>query len=236
MRYLFLAFLFFYICNCRQSDHKLHVQVSPALNFSSGRSYDEIKDSIMINRKKLAVKYPSLASLNKKKVVEEISDFWIDHISNELYGKWQNTPWDFNGTTDRPGQGAIACGYFVTTILRDMDLKVNRNKLAVCASSIMMKNLTPHQRIRNLSYLSYSDFNDTLKHFGKGVYIVGLDFHTGFIVNDGRENWFIHSYYVKRVGVIKETVSNSWSLRSSKTRWLISLTSDKEFLYKWLKG
>ena len=92
MRYLFLAFLFFYICNCRQSDHKLHVQVSPALNFSSGRSYDEIKDSIMINRKKLAVKYPTLASLNKKKVVEEISDFWIDHISNELYGKWQNTP------------------------------------------------------------------------------------------------------------------------------------------------
>jgi len=232
MRYLFIALLPFCINSCLQTADKIPVNpASPELNFSSGRSYLEIKDSIVMNRKRLSAKY---SSLNRES--GEITDFWIDNISIGLYSQWQNTPWDFNGTTEKPNEGAIACGYFVTTILRDMDLKINRNKLAVCASSIMMKTLAPQQKIKNLSYLNYAAFNDTLKKLGKGVYIIGLDFHTGFIVNDGKENWFIHSNYIKRKGVTKETVNNSAALRSSRTRWLISLTSDRDFVGHWLKG
>lgn len=100
----------------------------------------------------------------------------------------------------------------------------------------MMKSLTPKQRIKNLSYLSYSAFNDTLNEYGKGVYIIGLDFHTGFIINDGKENWFIHSNYIGRKGVTKKLVINSRALKSSKTRWVVSLTGDKNFLQKWLEG
>ena len=232
MRYLFIAVLFFCIYSChQQADNKPINAVSPELNFSSNKSYLEIKDSIVINRKKLFSKYPSL-----KRETREITDFWVNNISNELYNKWQNTPWDFNGTAVNPGKGTIACGYFVTTILRDMDCKINRNRLAVCASSVMMKTLTPQQKIKNLSYLSYTAFNDTLTQLGKGVYIIGLDFHTGFIVNDGKENWFIHSNYIKRKGVTKEPVYNSPALRASKTRWLISLTGDMHFVAGWLKG
>jgi len=232
MRYLFIALLPFCINSCLQTADKIPANpASPELNFSSGRSYLEIKDSIVMNRKRLSAKYSSL-----KRESGEITDFWIDNISIGLYSKWQNTPWDFNGTTEKPNEGAIACGYFVTTILRDMDLKINRNKLAVCASSIMMKTLAPQQKVKNLSYLNYAAFNDTLKQLGKGVYIIGLDFHTGFIVNDGKENWFIHSNYIKRKGVTKETVNNSAALRSSRTRWLISLTSDRDFVGHWLKG
>jgi hypothetical protein len=99
-----------------------------------------------------------------------------------------------------------------------------------------MKSLTPGQPLKNLSYLDYESFNNKLKDLGKGVYIIGLDFHTGFIVNDGTENWFIHSNYIARKGVTKEAILNSAALRSSKTRWLISLTNDKGFLQRWLKG
>ena len=237
MRILFIVFLFSFSCNSRQQrNHTLPGKTFSKPNIVPGRPYKEIKDSIVINRKKFFIKYPSLTALNKKAAIEEITNFWVSNINNELFNKWQHTPWDYNGTTEQPGQGAIACGYFVTTILRDMDCKINRNKLAVCASSQMMKSVVPNQKIKNLSYLSYPAFNDTLSHLGKGVYIIGLDFHTGYIVNDGKENWFIHSYYVKRVGVIKEKVLDSCSLRSSKTRWLISLTNDKEFLNRWLKG
>ena len=226
----------FFICSCRETNHKLPVKNIRGYEFTAGKSYDEIKDNIASNRKRFSIKYSTINSLNKKECIEEITNFWIKNICKELYSKWQATPWDFNGTTERPNQGAIACGFFVTTILRDMDCKINRHKLSVCASSIMMKSLTPHQRIKNLTHLNYADFNDTLKNLGKGVYIIGLDFHTGFIVNDGKENWFIHSYYVNRRGVIKETVLNSVALHSSKTRWVISLTNDREFMYKWLKG
>jgi hypothetical protein len=118
--------------------------------------------------------------------------------------------------------------------LRDMGLKVNRRKLSVCASSQMMKSLVPKQQLKNLSRLSYPDFNKKLSEYGKGVYIIGLDFHTGFIVNDGKENWFIHSNYINRKGVTKEAVISSTALQSSKTRWMVSLTKDKYFLQKWL--
>ena len=112
-------------------------------------------------------------------MLEEIKKIWVNTISNDLYQEWKNTPWDFNGTTTKPGQGNIACGYFVATILRDMGLEINRIKLSVCASSQMMKSLVPKQPLKNISNLGYSDFNEKLKEYGKGVYIIGLDFHTG---------------------------------------------------------
>lgn len=195
--------------------------------------YDEVKRKIEKKKKELADKY--LEDPDQTTILNEIKEYWVQTISLDMYKQWENTPWDFNGTTTRPQQGTIACGYFVATILQDMDLKVNRTKLSVCASSEMMKSLVPQQRIKNLSYLSYSEFNDYLKESGKGVYIIGLDFHTGFIVNDGTEIWFIHSNYIGRKGITKETVMNSLALKSSKTRWLISLTNDQNFLQKWLK-
>ena len=171
---------------------------------------------------------------HKKELFEKINNYWVNTISNDLYQFWKDTPWDFNGTTTQPGQGTIACGFFVATLLQDMGLKVNRRKLSVCASSQMMKSLVPKQQLKNLSRLSYPDFNKKLIEYGKGVYIIGLDFHTGFIVNDGKENWFIHSNYINRKGVTKEAVINSTALQSSKTRWIVSLTNDKYFLQKWL--
>jgi hypothetical protein len=167
--------------------------------------------------------------------IPAIRDFWVKSIGTDLYSKWHGTPWDFNGTTEIPGQGSIACGYFVTTVLRDMGCNINRIKLAVCPSLQMMKSLSSHQIISNLSNLDAAGFNDYFNKQGKGVYVIGLDYHTGIIVNDGTETWLIHSYYVRRQGVIKEPISTSGALRSSKTKWVTSLTGNNGFLAKWLK-
>ncbi len=235
MRPLAVVFFIFFTWGCKQPGRD-SITVQPgAAPSKPGESYKEIKDSIANYRKQFAAKYSK--SLPRSIAANEaLNEFWISSISNTLFTKWENTPWDFNGITTTPKQGAIACGYFVTTILRDMDCKINRTKLAICPSSVMMRTLAPRQKLMNLSSLAYVDFNDALKDLGKGVYIIGLDFHTGFIVNDGRDNWFIHSNYIRREGVIKERVLNSGALRSSKTRWLISLTRDKVFMQKWLKG
>ncbi len=231
MRLCFVIALCICLSNCRQSTKNPTSNGAVESLSKDDLSYDAEKDSINISRNILYRKYFPLSEKS-----EEITNFWVRSIGIELYSHWKNTPWDFNGTANRPEGGAIACGYFVTTILRDMDYKLDRNKLAICASSVMMKALTPFQKIKNISSLSYTDFNDTLSKWGKGVYIIGLDFHTGFIINDGLDNWFIHSNYIKRKGVSKELVLNSSALRSSKTRWLVSLTNDNNFLNKWLKG
>lgn len=193
-------------------------------------TYEEVKQAIALKRKEFAEQFHSPGQHQS-----EITAFWVSAIGNDLFSNWQNTPWDFNGTTTQPQEGTIACGYFVTTLLQAMGVRLNRIQLSTCASSVMMKKLVPGQRLRNLSYLDYHAFNTALSDWGKGVYVIGLDFHTGFIVNDGTENWFIHSNYIGRKGVTKETVLNSTALQSSKTRWMVSLTGDSSFLQKWLK-
>lgn len=223
---------------CQSSKEKISIRIAqqPAGKDSQeNKSYEELKKEIEESRQQLSVKYMRADTPGKKELFEEIRNYWVTAISNDLYNHWKNTPWDFNGATTKPGQGAIACGFFVATLLKDMGLKVNRRKLSVCASSQMMKSLTPKQHLKNLSQLSYPGFNEKLKGYGKGVYIIGLDFHTGFIVNDGKENWFIHSNYINRKGITKETVMSSAALQSSKTRWMVSLTGDKDFLQRWLK-
>ncbi|MDB5203793.1 MAG: hypothetical protein JWQ27_3202 [Ferruginibacter sp.] len=235
MRYLAIVLLSLSIVGCQQSKSK---QISTQQNSPKRipeSTYAEMKDSIAAGRQRLSAKYNESGS-DPIRLHADLVDFWVTNISNTLFLKWENTPWDFNGTTAIPKQGTIACGYFVTTVLRDMDLKINRTKLAVCPSSVMMKTLTPRQSLMNLSYGNLSEFDDTLKSLGKGVYIIGLDFHTGFLINDGKDNWFIHSNYIRRQGVTKEPVSNSIALRSSKTKWVISLTRDRDFMQKWLKG
>ena len=166
---------------------------------------------------------------------DTINNFWVDQISNNLYSCWKGTAWNFNGHTTQPRTGAIACGYFVTTMLVDMDVKINRSKLAICPSSEMMKSLVGAKSIMNLSRLDSKGFHRKVMELGKGVYIIGLDFHTGFIVNDGQEILFIHSCYVQQVGVIKEPVLTSVSLNTSKTKWLISLSRNITFQEKWLR-
>jgi hypothetical protein len=235
---LWIAFPLSFI-QCQPAGNKkpgTHLQTSlPAHPDSNTVSYGELKDSIQKNRQKFHDRYFSLPALSAKRYLEEISDYWINTIGNDLFLQWQNTPWDFNGTTSTPHEGAIACGYFVTAMLQDMTVKLNRIKLSTCASSEMMKSLTPLQPIKRLNHLSYADFNTEIKKYGKGVYVIGLDFHTGFIVNDGKENWFIHSNYIGRKGVTKETVTSSEALQASKTRWVVSLTGDKDFLERWLR-
>lgn len=198
------------------------------------QAYEELKKEIAQHRKVFSDQYVN--AVDKNKVLAEIKNYWISVLGNDLYEQWKGTPWDFNGTTKMPRQGNIACGYFVTGLLQDMGYVLDRVKLSTCASLTMMKSLAPEQPVWNLSYLTYAEFNKKIKETGKGIYIAGLDFHTGFIVNDGTETWFLHSNYIGRQGVIKEKITSSAALQASKTRFVIALTEDEAFLVRWMKS
>lgn len=195
-------------------------------------SYAETKKEILEDKQAIIKTYPH-PDFTDRHFQQAVVDCWLINL-NRLYEQWSGTSWDFNGTSTEPGTGPIACGYFVTTLLKDMGYPVNRVKLATCASSEMMQTLTPGQRFIRLNNLSLTAFTDSLQRLKKGVYIIGLDFHTGFIVNKGSNAWFIHSNYINRKGVMKEEVGNSAALKASKTRWLVCLTGDRKFIAKWL--
>ena len=109
-------------------------------------------------------------------------------MTDKIFPYWYGTDWDFNGTTQKPNEGKIACGYFVTTTLRDIGLDINRVKLAQCASEQMIKKLVSEDNIYRFSNKSIEEFETNLKQKGNGIYVVGLDNHTGFVLfsDEGR--------------------------------------------------
>ena len=139
----------------------------------------------------------------------------LNNIRDSLFTCWYGTPWDFYGTTEEPKKGKIACGYFVTTILRDIGSAVNRIKHAQCASEEMIKAVCIRNTVQRYSNASISSFVEKIKLNGIGLYIVGLDYHTGFILNDGEDVYFVHANYAGKKEVMKEVAIVSTVLSSS---------------------
>ncbi|MCQ4139433.1 hypothetical protein [Chryseobacterium sp. EO14] len=154
-----------------------------------------------------------LTAINQKTKAEK-KQYFFKFINNDVPQYWAKTPWSFAGTSREPQKGSIACGYFVTNTLSDYGFDINRTYLAQQASSVMIKKLCTD--------IQYFSKRQDLEHYilGKNknqVYIVGLDFHTGYITRENKDTYFIHSNYIKNEGVIKELTKNSRALNASKT-------------------
>ena len=161
------------------------------------------------------------ATLYKKYISKPDSinkEMLITNVRDSLFVCWYGTEWDFNGTTEEPGKGKIACGYFVTTILRDMGVAVKRYKHAQMASEDMINDICLKNNISRYTNEDILTFVEKMKAKGAGLYIVGLDFHTGFILNDGKEIYFVHSNYAGKKVVMSEIGSESTVLAASKRR------------------
>jgi len=164
--------------------------------------------------------------LDNKKKEERFFKF----VNTELISYWKGTEWDFNGVTRTPKQGNIACGYFVTNTLTDFGLKIKRVWLAQQASSIMIKKICESSSIK-----TYSDFEKFKSYFKtrkkNEIFIVGLDYHTGYIVKEDEDIYFLHSYFVNKQGVIKEKIDKSDALKSSNI-FVIGCLSANSSLFK----
>ena len=161
---------------------------------------------------------------------------FLKHITQKIFPYWYGTKWDYNGTTQTPNEGSIACGYFVTTTLRDMGVPINRVKMAQCASEEMINSLTTKKYIYHLSSITLSAFEDKMVKLGNGLYIIGLDHHTGFIYINNAEHLFIHSTGWFPFKVVRDKISESSVLSKSKYRVVGKISDDEAFLKKWVEA
>ncbi len=195
-------------------------------------SYQTKLKLIEAERLKLANLYRN--SVNKNDALEKTRTLLISSIDQNIFPYWYGTDWDFYGTTQIPKEGKIACGYFVTTVLRDVGVKLNRVSLAQQASENIIKSLTTESFINRFRNVAIDKFVEEISKLGEGLYIVGLDNHVGFILNDGNKVYFVHSSYVEPSKVIKEIALTSPILSSSKYRIVGKISADDSFLRKWL--
>lgn len=198
---------------------------------SSVVSYGEMKKNI---QSKKSILYKSNGSLPASQRIAQSKKIFISHLADSIIPYWYGTEWDFNGITETPGRGKIACGYFITTTLRDMGYKLNRYKVAQMASTGIIQTLVQKKHVVNYSNLSFEEFIDKLTQQGKGVYIIGLDNHVGYLYHDGNNLYFIHSTFVGKRCVMKEVAKSSDVLAASKFRITGKISDDEVFLEKWI--
>ncbi|MBL7766175.1 MAG: hypothetical protein JNJ58_08790 [Chitinophagaceae bacterium] len=153
-------------------------------------------------------------------------------IENRLLPAWYGTVWDFNGTTQVPGEGKIACGYFVTTVLRDAGVDLHRVKMAQCASEMMINHLTQDKEYYNR--ISFADFIRKVKSHGPGLSVIGLDNHTGFLLYDGEELYFIHASYIGTGKVAKDIAEENIILKQSAYKVVGYLSQSEGFVRRWM--
>jgi len=200
------------------------------------QDYKEARARIEAKRLRLASRFQSASSAQRGAIIGEARTVLSQSIYDDLFPAWYGTPWDFNGTTEMPQQGKIACGYFVTTVLRDAGWKVERVRLAQQASENIILSLTTEPFIKRFRRVAIDEVVAAVEKWGQGIYIVGLDNHVGFIVNTGAEVYFIHSAYVEPYAVIKEKAIESRILAASKYRVLGKMSADDRLIGDWLSG
>ncbi len=178
--------------------------------------------------------YMAADSAAQLAVLDSARDYLFDRITLELLPAWYGTPWDFNGITRVPGQGTVACGYFVNTVLLDAGFRLPRIKWSQqAAEPITLKLAGTVKRFRDRPV---NEVEDWLLKRGDGLYKVGLDNHVGFIVVRGGQARFVHSsYYHPEVGVMSEPLAGNNPLANSRYRIVGSLL-DAAMMRDWVTG
>lgn len=188
------------------------------------------------SREQLAAAYREAKSpKSRTEVVERARRRLAGAIIEELIPAWFGTRWEFYGTTETPGEGAIACGYFVSTVLRDAGFRVERVRLAQQASENIVKTLVPASQIRRYRWKSPAELVAAVRaELGDGLFVVGLDYHVGFLHLGGEGASFCHSAYLAPTSVVCEPAARAAGLASDYHvvgRLLTAAT-----MARWLEG
>lgn len=153
-------------------------------------------------------------------------------VIDRILPSWNGTPWSFSGTAERPGRGSIACGYLVSTALEHAGLRVERRRLAQQAAEDIVLTLAPPERVVRFRRAPFELFLAAVARGGDGLYVVGLDYHVGFLVVDRGVVWFHHASNVAG-GVLREPALLSIALVTSNYR-VVGKLFDRELAHAWL--
>ncbi|CAM4410511.1 hypothetical protein [Zobellia nedashkovskayae] len=167
---------------------------------------------------------------------DNIKTAFANQLVDKIIPHWYGTPWSFGGHTDVPNQGKIACGYFISTTLRDMGININRYKLAQkspvdeakmisCGAVINLINQdTPEKAFEEIDILTK-----------EGLYFIGFDEgHVGYLLKREGQLFLIHSNYLSPVSVCMETLKESRVFKRFTKFHLVSISHNDILLQRWL--
>jgi hypothetical protein len=201
------------------------------LRVTQGKNYKNDKTKIISLRGSLYSKYTQAGdSISKSAILDSARTLFTKELLNSIIPYWYGTEWDFEGYTAIPNEGKIACGYFVSTTLKDMGLNVNRYTLAQQTPENEAKSVS----INHTKVIHFTGDNiySELPKLRSGLYFVGLYNHVGYIYVHNEIAYFIHSNYIDNKVVI-ERANDSRAFYCSNY-YLSPITWNDELILKWL--
>lgn len=200
------------------------------------KGYEATLQKIEEYRKKQAGLLRSASRKQRGAILEEVRKRLETVLCEEVFPAWDGTVWDFNGISENPGEGKIACGYFVSTCLKHVGFKVSRIKLAQQPSQKIIRTFMPRSAMGISAGKTIQQIRDYLLEKGDGLYIIGLDRHVGFVSVRGEKLFFVHSSYYRPKAVVKvEPIDSVNPMRDSNYRVIGKLFSDP-MVEKWIRG
>jgi hypothetical protein len=152
-----------------------------------------------------------------------------------LARQWLGTRWGLGAPQTRtPGAGKINCGTFVGTVLRDAGFVVDVEHLQRQPSQLIIASFVGAGRTRKWSNAPMDRFLADLRRMGPGLYIIGLDFHVGFLLQTDDDVRFVHASYLTRT-VVDEPAALAQPISDSKYR-VVGKILDRGNVRDWLEG
>jgi hypothetical protein len=204
------------------------------INFTPTGNYKQLKREIRLERAKLKAQFLNKVDSNSQnQFLDSLSSEITKSLINQIIPFWYGTEWDFNGYTAIPNEGEIACGYFVSTTLRDVGFNLNRYHFAQQAGWNAAKSIQKEEKLfvvrtDNVQSLQ-KKCNQTLKD---GLYFVGLDNHVGYLLLQNETLYFIHSDYISDK-VVFEIATESMAF-SSNTFVICPITNNRALAKDWV--
>lgn len=201
------------------------------VNFTPKGSYSSILETV----KKDKSYFLNLHSTNATKAIDSASKYIYSTLLNTIVPHWYGTVWDFNGHTNTPNTGEIACGYFVSTSLKHLGFNLNRYKMAQAAGLDEAQLLQNKSDLKIYSNLSFHDLKKKVTRvYHDGVYFVGLDNHVGYVIIKDKELYFLHSSYCDDKVVVE--LAETSACFQSNIYVFAEITTNKKLIKKWINN
>lgn len=196
-------------------------------------SYMDSKTAISQLRQQLGNKFrKGIISLDSVKLE------FTNHLVEKIIPPWYGTPWSFGGHTAIPNQGKIACGYFISTTLRDMGMNLNRFKLAQKSPIDEAKIISCGTTIKSVVQDSPEKAIEEIDRITKeGLHFIGFDTgHVGYLLKRKGELFLIHSNYLFPISVCIEPLKESRVFKSFSKFHLVDISNNDELIQRWLNN
>ncbi len=198
--------------------------------------YSDLKKRIKNKRHLYYEEYHRSGDQHRKDLVALSKKYIYKTMADTIFPFWYDTKWDYNGITQTPGRGKIACGYFVTTCLRDMGFEIERARLAQQASSKIIETICGKGRTHIIGHNDTKQLKEYLLNQPDGIYIIGLDNHVGFIHKNGSEVNAVHSNGVSgSMKVVSEPIEKCKLINKSDAFYIGDFMGNTPVFNHWVK-